>query len=102
MAVLYRWTEGQNDRMAEFTNEFVRRRVAVMATGGGSTWVAKAATTTIPIVFLIGEDPVKLGLVDNLARPGGNLTGINFLTRSWRQSGLSFCVSWRRRPLAWP
>jgi putative ABC transport system substrate-binding protein len=78
VAVLYRWTEGQNDRMAEFTDEFVRRRVAVMATGGGSTWVAKAATTTIPIVFLIGEDPVKLGLVDNLARPGGNLTGINF------------------------
>jgi putative ABC transport system substrate-binding protein len=78
VAVLYRWTEGQNDRMAEFTNEFVRRHVAVMATGGSSTWVAKAATTTIPIVFLIGEDPVKLGLVDNLARPGGNLTGINF------------------------
>jgi len=81
VTVEYHWLEGKYDRLPELLADLVRRRVAVIATlSNVPAQAAKAATVTIPIVFFVGEDPVELGLVDSLAKPGGNVTGVNIQT----------------------
>jgi len=91
IVIVYRGADNQIDRLPELAADLVRRQVAAIVTAGApSTFAAKAATTTIPTTFVVAEDPVRLGLVWSIARPGGNLTGINFLGAELAAKRLGF------------
>ena len=104
VAIVYRFAENQYGRLPELAADLVRRQIGVIATAGDDVaLVAKAATTTIPIIFLASQDPVNLGLVASLARPGSNRSRHQFFSgRSWSQSGWKFCVNWCPQSLVWP
>ena len=76
-AIDYRWADGRNDRIAEIAAEFVRLKVDIIVTGGNAVLAIKKLTSTIPVVFAVAVDPVGSGFVDNLSRPGGNVTGLS-------------------------
>ena len=82
IAIVYRWSEGRPERVVEVADEFVRQKVDIIVTYGGAVAAFKQATRDIPIVFAIAVDPVGIGLVDSLSRPGGNVTGLSLEVRS--------------------
>jgi putative ABC transport system substrate-binding protein len=89
--VVYRWAEDRVDRLPDMARDLAQQATVIVTTGGPpSAFAAKEATTKTPIVFLVGDDPVRLGLVSSLARPGGNLTGINMLANELEAKRLQF------------
>jgi putative tryptophan/tyrosine transport system substrate-binding protein len=95
----YRWAEGRYDRLPALAADLVDRHVDVITTTGGpSVLAAKSATSTIPIVFRSGTDPVELGLVASLSRPGGNLTGVSFISIELMPKRSSCFLSWFPMP----
>ena len=94
VAVEQRWADNQLDRLPGLAVDLVRRQVAVIVGNGPAVEVARSATTTIPIVFVIGDDPVTQGLVTSLNWPGGNLTGLTFFGNRLSAKLWRYCLSW--------
>ena len=89
----YRWADDQDDRLAALTADLVRRQAAVVVTNSIGVRVAKMVTATTPLVFVAGSDPVRTGLVPSLNRPGGNVTGVSFVSGSWEPNGWRCCAN---------
>jgi putative ABC transport system substrate-binding protein len=93
IATVYRWSEGRPERIAEVADEFVRQKVDIIVTYGGAVAAFKQATRDIPIVFAIAVDPVGIGLVDSLSRPGGNVTGLSLEVTDIANKRLEFLLN---------
>ena len=104
VAIEYRWAENQAARLPDLAADLMRRHVDVIVASGGVPGIvaAKSTTTTIPIVFLTARRSGKARTGSSVARPGGNLTGVNFFEQSCRQSSLSFCMRYCPAPSALP
>jgi len=95
IAIQYRWAEGRAERSAEMAAELVRLKVDVLVTGGNAALVAKQASSVVPIVFALVDDPVGMGLVASLARPGGNVTGLSLQSADLAGKRLALLLEWR-------